>query len=208
MWYFFFFDIKFKEGVFVQDQTLTQNKTAASASAEERWGCYESDVTFYRRLQPINKTTGIRHFVVSHYSKVNGAIQALQRPPVCGKLTAYRSREMMMTAVTVHQSASSLAVSLFEDRAGGGKERYQLAGGSEALLFEFQSPDMLRPSCPSFTLLIARGRRVWRCGWWRWGCLRDLHLQTRYLLLFIHTDPRAHIIIAAKNHPYMGYRVL
>ena len=72
-------------------------------------------------------------------------------------------------------------VILPEDRAGGRESAIGLQERREPLLFEFQSPDMLRPSCPSFSLLIPRWRWGWRWGgWWWWcrcSCFRDLHLR-------------------------------
>lgn len=126
---------------------------------------------------------------MSHYSKVNGAIEFSR------KFTAYRSKEVMMTSITVHQSASLLSRHSL-DRAGGVKECYQPAGEKEVLLFEFKCPDMLRPSCPSFTLLIT----CWWGGWWGgwWNCLRDLHLQT-YDIYYLFIGPCAHITITVWN---------
>lgn len=63
---------------------------------------------------------------VSHCGRANGAIQAEQRSS--WRSTAQRSREVMTTAATVHQSAWLLSRHSL-DRAGGGEECYQPAGG-------------------------------------------------------------------------------
>lgn len=93
---------------------------------------------------------------------------------------ASRSRETdwrWLPLSTVHRS-TSLFVSNGRTESGEERSAVNLQEGGEALLFKFQGPDMLRPTRPPFTLLIAR----WRGGRWRGGgggCLWDLHLRRK-----------------------------
>lgn len=67
--------------------------------------------------------------------------------------------------------------------------------GREVLLFQFKSPDMLRPSSPSFTLLIARWRGGGGGGWSRLG---NLHLHTHDSCNLV-SGPHARIMINVKR---------
>lgn len=84
-----------------------------------------------------------------------------------------------------HYSSSELSL---RGQSWGRKGVLLTCRRREALLFEFQSPDMLRPPCPSFTLLITRwwGGQRWggRGGWGWWSGLRDLHLETYDIYLY------------------------
>lgn len=169
---FFFLKVKFKEEIRVQGQTLTQHKATESVSADERWGSHTSS--------PKRKKKKKEHSYKSLYS-VHRTVGRWQPQ---GPEIRWWWRPLQFIRAGHHCPSAGFFIFVFF--AGWGWRRkgvlFDLQGGREALLFEFQCPDMLRPPCPSFTLPVAcwwGGQRwEWRWRWRSWSCLWDFHLQT------------------------------
>lgn len=121
---FFFFswsNLRRKSWFKVRHRTKQQNSKTAP----------ESEVMFYQQLQPTSKPNVNCHFL--RVSLWPSEWSYTSKTTSSRSLTARRSREVVMTATTVHQSASLLSRHSLDRAAGGGGggECYQPAGGRE-----------------------------------------------------------------------------